>query len=237
MSAPLTPLPPHLPIAPLAAIGVRAFVTTRDAGNFGLPETGDDPAATARWQSLQQALESQGVPGLVWARQVHGTRVLLHSGEWNGWLRVDGADAHLLVNRGAAAVTVADCVPVFVAHPSGTVAVVHAGWRGTAGGILAETIRAFAAQGLSADELVVHLGPSICGRCYEVGVDVYEQLTGWPTRRPRQVDLRALLGDQAKQFGVTRLSASAECTRCDNDQLFSHRAGDAGRQIAVVITP
>jgi copper oxidase (laccase) domain-containing protein len=91
-----------------------------------------------------------------------------------------------------------------------------------------------AAHGFPVDELVVHLGPSICGRCYEVGVDVYEQLTGWPTRRARNVDLRALLAEQAAQFGVARWSASGECTRCDNDLLFSHRAGDAGRQIAVI---
>jgi copper oxidase (laccase) domain-containing protein len=90
-----------------------------------------------------------------------------------------------------------------------------------AGGILPEAIRAFAALGLPADELVVHLGPSICGRCYEVGPEVYEKLTGWPTRAPRHVDLRALLAEQAKEHGVTRWSASAECTRCDNDRLYS----------------
>ena len=83
----------------------------------------------------------------------------------------------------------------------------------------------------------MHLGPSICGRCYEVGTDVYEKLTGWPTRRPRNVDLRALLAEQAKAHGVTRWTASAECTRCDNDLLFSHRAGDAGRQVAVIVAP
>jgi len=239
MGARLTeaPLPSHLPIPSLAAIGVHAFVTTRAAGTFGLPEQGEDPEATARWQALQVALVPRGAPRLASARQVHGTKVLVHAGAWDGWVRVDGADGHVLTAGGAAAVTIADCVPVFVAHPSGVVAVVHAGWRGVAGGILAETIRVFAARGLSVAELVVHLGPSICGRCYEVGESVYEQLTGWPTTRPRQVDLRALLAEQAKQAGVTRWTASGECTRCDNDVLFSHRAGDAGRQVAVIVAP
>ena len=131
--------------------------------------------------------------------------------------------------------TIADCVPVLIGHPSGVVAAVHAGWRGVAGGILAEAIRALEALGLVPRDLVVHLGPSICGRCYEVGPDVYEKLTGWETRHPRHVDLRALLAEQAKEAGVVRWSASGECTRCDNDRLFSHRAGDAGRQIAVII--
>ncbi|MCE9600765.1 MAG: polyphenol oxidase family protein [Gemmatimonadetes bacterium] len=231
------PLPAHLAIPSLAAIGVHAFVTTRAAGSFGLPEQGEDAAATARWHALQQALVPAGAPRLASARQVHGTRVLVHAGAWEGWVRVDGADGHLLTEGGAAAVTIADCVPVFVAHPSGVVAVVHAGWRGVAGGILPETFRAFAARGLPGDELVVHLGPSICGRCYEVGETVYEQLTGWSTTRPRNVDLRALLAEQSKQFGVTRWTASGECTKCDNDLLFSHRAGDAGRQVAVIVAP
>jgi len=230
-----TALPPHLGIAPLQAIGIQAFVTTREAGSYGFPEAGDDPMTTARWHALQRALAEQGAPRLASARQVHGTRVLVHRDQWEGWVRVDGADAHLLAAGGAAAVTIADCVPVLVAHPSGAVAAVHAGWRGVAGGILGETIRTFGTLGIPSDELHVHLGPSICGRCYEVGPDVYEKLTGWPTRQARHVDLRALLAEQAKELGVTRWSASAECTRCDNDRLFSHRAGDAGRQVAVII--
>ncbi len=232
-----SPLPPHLPIPELASVGVDAFVTTRAAGSFGFPEQGDDPVARERWHALQRALEMRGAPRLASARQVHGTRVLVHRDQWEGWVRVDGADGHLLTGCGAAAVTIADCVPVFIAHPSGVVAMVHAGWRGVAGGILSETIRSFAAHGLAAEDLVVHLGPAICGRCYEVGVDVYERLTGWPTKRARNVDLRALLAEQAKQLGVTRWSASGECTKCDNDLLFSHRAGDLGRQIAVIVAP
>lgn len=228
------PLPPRLGIPALEKAGFIAFVTTRAGGSFGLPEEGEDEAATGRWQSLHRSLLAHGAPRLASARQVHGTRVLVHGASWEGWLRVDGADGHLLTAGGAAAITIADCVPVFIAHESGAVAVVHAGWRGVAGGILAETLRAFAALGLPADELLVHFGPAICGRCYEVGVEVYERLTGWPTRRPRHVDLRALLAEQATQFGVRRWSASGECTKCDNDLLFSHRAGDAGRQVACI---
>jgi copper oxidase (laccase) domain-containing protein len=70
-----------------------------------------------------------------------------------------------------------------------------------------------------------------------VGSDVYEQLTGWETVRPRQVDLRALLMEQARELGIAQVSASPHCTVEDNDRFFSHRAGDAGRQIAVIIAP
>jgi hypothetical protein len=229
-------LPARLDVPAFERLGVHAFVTTRAAGDFGIPPDDASAAAPAmaRWQDLQRTLHRLGAPRLASARQVHGTRVLVHQESWEGWLRVDGADGHVVLGAGAAAITIADCVPVFVAHPSGAVGIVHAGWRGTAEGILAQGLRLFAANGCPVDELVVHLGPSICGRCYEVGVDVYERLTGWPTKRPRNVDLRALLAEQAAQFGVARWSASGECTRCDNDKLFSHRAGDSGRQIACI---
>jgi YfiH family protein len=134
-------------------------------------------------------------------------------------------------------VTVADCVPVFIAHPSGAVALIHAGWRGTAARIVEKGIRRLVELGLDATDLKVHLGPAICGRCYQVGPDVFEQLTGWHTIRTRNVDLRALLAEQARESGVRQLSASAHCTKCDNDRFFSHRAGDAERQVAVIVAP
>lgn len=230
-------LPPHVEIAALAAIGVRAFITTREAGSYGIPEHGEDTAATERWHDLQRALVPFGAPRLASSKQVHGARVLQHAAGWEGWLRVENADGHVMTEQGAAAISIADCVPVLIAHPGGTVAAVHAGWRGVAGGILAEAIRLFATRGLPADELVVHFGPSICGRCYEVGADVYGQLTGWTTARARHVDLRALLAEQAKQSGVTQWSASGACTRCDNGIYYSHRAGDAGRQVACIVAP
>lgn len=236
-------LPARLDLNVFERFGVKAFITTRAAGDLGIPPDAptDAPADAAprspaldRWHALQRALAALGAARLASAKQVHGTRVLLHQGSFEGWLRVDGADGHIVVGAGAAAVTVADCVPVFIAHPEGAVGIVHAGWRGTADGILAQGLRLFAANGFPVDELHLHLGPAICGRCYEVGVDVYERLTGWPTQRPRQVDLRALLAEQASQFGVARWSASGECTRCDNDQFYSHRAGDPERQVAVI---
>lgn len=225
-------LPARLDIRPLERFGARAFITTRAAGDFNL--LGEVPGARERWHSLQQALAARGAPRLASSVQVHGTRVLVHDKPFDGWIRVEGADGHIVIGAGAAAVTIADCVPVFIAHPSGAIGMVHAGWRGVAGGILPEALRLLSKCGFPVDECVVHLGPSICGRCYEVGVDVYEQLTGWETKRARNVDLRALLGEQAAQLGVASWTASGECTKCDNGVLFSHRAGDGERQIACI---
>jgi YfiH family protein len=230
-------IPRRQPVEEFRAIGIEAFTTTRADGDYGLGE-GDPPApALARWAALQASL-APAAPRLASARQVHGTRVLEHGAGWDGWRRFDGADGHLSLGGGLAlAVTIADCVPVFLAHPgSGAVGLLHAGWRGTAGRIVPKALAVLARSGFAATDIQVHLGPAICGRCYEVGPDVFEQLTGWSTIRNRHVDLRALLAEQAKEAGVTRVSASPYCTRCDNDRFYSHRSGDAGRQVAVVLS-
>ncbi|MEA3245494.1 MAG: polyphenol oxidase family protein [Gemmatimonadota bacterium] len=215
------------------ALGIVAFTTTRQAGDFALPPGEVGIVRAASWVALHRSLEP-AVPGLVSAVQVHGTAIAEHTAPWQAVHRMQGFDAQLVRTPGAAAVTVADCVPVFVAHPDGTVAIAHAGWRGTAARILPALIERITAAGRRAADLHVHLGPAICGRCYEVGPEVYRQLTGWDTIRHRHVDLRALLGEQARESGVGRLSATLSCTRCDNDRFFSHRAGDPGRQVAVI---
>ena len=223
-------------VAEFESIGITAFTTTRVHGDFSLSQPGVAESNTERWRALQRSLEP-GSSGLVSALQVHGVRIAEHTEAWTGWVRIEGIDAHLVHARGsAAAVTIADCVPVFIAHRSGVVALVHAGWRGTAARLVEHVVLRVAASGLASEELHMHLGPSICGRCYEVGPDVYEQLTGWQTTRHRHVDLRALLAEQARTVGVRHLSASAYCTRCDNDRFYSHRAGNAGRQVAVIVS-
>lgn len=225
-------IPAREPVAELARIGITAFTTTRAYGDFSLAEPAHVLANSPRWHDLQRSL-GPGPAGLVSALQVHGEEVATHRDTWEGWRRIEGVDAHIVTApRGAAAVTIADCIPVFVAHQSGVVAIVHAGWRGTAARLLQRVISELPAP---SSELVIHLGPGICGRCYEVGPDVYERLTGWQTIRNRHVDLRALLAEQAKQAGVVDVSASPWCTKCDGDRFFSHRAGDAGRQIAVIV--
>ena len=215
--------------------GIRAFTTTKQIGSFGL--RGDEPShvVTERWSQLREELRSGG-PRLATANQVHGDRVLVHHDCWSGWLRADDADGHVASARGTAlAVTVADCVPVFVAHPSGAISLLHSGWKGTAARIVQHGIRALSERGFAPAELYVHTGPSICGKCYEVSVDVYEQLTGSNPGKPTPVDLLAIIADHARAMGVRHISTSASCTRCNNDRFYSHRAGDAGRQLGVMI--
>ena len=217
-------------------LGVLAFTTGRHTGSFGTAT--DEPVrdVMARWSNLRQVIGGSEAR-LATATQVHGDRILEHDGGWRGWLRGPDADGHLAAARGTAmAVTVADCVPVFLAHASGAAAALHSGWRGTAAGITARALDRFVTRGMPASEVRLHCGPAICGRCYEVSPDVYRQLTGRTVAVPTTVDLRALIADAARAAGARAISISSLCTRCDNDRFYSHRAGDAGRQLGVILS-
>jgi YfiH family protein len=234
MSTTLDMLPKE-DVPDFASFGIRAFTTTRDAGTFSL--SGADPTGEvmSRWTGLQEAL-SPYARRLVIGRQVHGSLVLTHRGGWEGLLRTGEADGHLAAERGIAlAVSIADCVPIFISHPSGFVSVLHSGWRGTVARIVDSGLKAYARLGLPPDELKMHLGPAICGRCYEVSADVRSQLTGEEANRAGNVDIRSLIAEHARESGVLDITVSADCTKCDNDRFFSHRAGDTGRQLAVIV--
>ena len=223
------------PVPGFEELGIRAFTTTRARATFGT--AGDEPVRDVmdRWAALRRELAPSG-GRLATASQVHGARVVVHADGWQGWLRVDAADGHIAPRRGTAlAVTVADCVPVFIGHPGGATALLHSGWRGTVAGIVTHGITALGLHGAPAPELRIHLGPSICGRCYEVSPDVYGQLTGRSVERPTTVDLRSIIADHARACGVRQIAIDPACTRCDNHRFFSHRAGDPGRQLGVII--
>lgn len=149
---------------------------------------------------------------------------------------VAACDGHATAERGVLlAVTTADCVPVFVVDPGHrAVALLHAGWRGAAAGVLEEGLGAMgAAFGAEPAGLHLHLGPAICGRCYEVGPEVHEALDRPVPERPTPIDLRAVLAERATAAGVApeRISVSEHCTLCTGSGLFSHRGGDAFRQV------
>jgi YfiH family protein len=211
------------------------WTTTRDAGSFGLASSAPVDECMSRWSGLLDALGALGVHRLASASQVHGSDVVQHDGMWRGWLRQRGVDGHITSTPGTAlAVTVADCTPVFLAHPRGVVAALHAGWRGTASGILDVGLDAMSALGCAPAECHVHLGPSICGKCYEVGPEVFEAIHGVRPPGKGLLDVRSILAERALRRGVQRVTVSQFCTRCDQSRFFSHRGRDEGRQLGVI---
>jgi polyphenol oxidase len=140
------------------------------------------------------------------------------------------------------AVSVADCVPIFLVAPARpAVALLHGGWRGVAAGILERGLALLRdSAGAVADDVHVHFGPAICGACYEVGADTAGALglddTGDAAAGRLHVDLRAALAHRARNAGVPaeRISVSTHCTRCGTSPFYSHRAGCAERQVAIL---
>lgn len=217
------------------APGVRAWTTGRSAGSYGLGSSEPVGEVMARWSRLQDELEAAGIERLASAHQTHEATVARHHPRWTGWLRMRGVDGHFTTVPGTAlCVTIADCTPVFVAHSGGAVAALHAGWRGTAARILEVGLDLFETNGFPPSECAVHLGPSICAQCYEVGPEVLTAIHGRPIAAKGQLDVRAVLVAQAEARGVRDLTVSSYCTRCDRDRFFSHRGGDEGRQLGII---
>src|SRR5260370_32207055 len=169
--------------------GVVAGITTRGR-DFSLGLWSEESVAhvMTRWRAVRGALRAR-VPGLVLADQVHGPSVAWHAGLAEGWLIGDGHDGHATDARGLLlTVTVADCIPLYLTVPGRPlVALLHAGWRGTAGGILARGVELLVRHAaVRPADIIMHCGVGICGACYEVGSDVLDQLGPTPaaTRPP-----------------------------------------------------
>lgn len=206
---------------------------SHDMALFGASPSGE---VQARWARLA---ESVGFPRVVHAHQVHGARVAVHEVVAAGRWVVEAFDGHATRVPGTLlTVATADCVPVSVVDPGNrAVALLHAGWRGTVAGVL-EAGLSVLASALSGRVAAchVHLGPAICGDCYEVGPEVHQAL-GLPVpSEPTPVDLRRELARRAAAAGVPvqHLTVSSLCTRCGEAGLYSHRGGDRGRQVALL---
>ena len=186
-------------------------------------------------QVRELALE-QGFSRVRRLRQVHGRRVV--STEDDHWSEGNVPEADGMVGSGPGVlglITVADCVPVFLLERgSGAWGLVHAGWRGVEAGVLVESLKALEAlKGSSPESVELYLGPSICGKCYEIGPEVAQRLIRAisaegvrPAGEKYYADLRRLLSIQAEASGVKagNIFTSAYCTRCHNSLFYSWRA-------------
>jgi len=237
---------PRLELADWAArYGLVAGVTTRGVGAapFSLGLWSDEPVGHvfSRWRAFRATFAPR-FPTLVLSHQVHGNVVQWHENLPEGWLVLDGFDGHATADRGTLlTVTVADCIPVYLAVPQkGAVALLHAGWRGAAAGVLERGVellkwRAFAKGG----DIVMHCGVGICGTCYEVGSEVATGFGLAASATPVPLDLRAILARQARGLGIVEVSVSPWCSAHDRDRFFSHRAsgGRDGRMVAYLGRP
>jgi purine-nucleoside/S-methyl-5'-thioadenosine phosphorylase / adenosine deaminase len=221
--------------------GARAAFTTRHGGvsrgpfrslNLGRL-TDDDPAAVAA--NRERVRRSVGAP-LAMIRQVHGAEVRVVAAPPEIGEPLDEVDGQATASRGVAPIVlVADCLPIALAG-TGAAAILHAGWRGLAGGIVEEGVRAVRELG-AGGPLEAVIGPGAGGCCYEVGEEVHEQFASYgpEARNGRNLDLKAVACRQLQRAGVERVTDAGICTICVQD-FFSHRRdhGVTGRQAGVV---
>jgi YfiH family protein len=160
-------------------------------------------------------------------------------------MKVVVADAVVTENRGILlGVQVADCVPVLIYDSEKKVAgAVHAGWRGTAHGILKKTLKAMENQFRCMPENIhIAFGPSIQQCCYSVDRDVKDAIPETEDIKDccrskngkYFIDLTSINYHHAIVSGVVdkNIWCSGECTCCNPDRYYSYRysKGSTGRQ-------
>jgi polyphenol oxidase len=172
--------------------GVVVGVTTRHGGVSHPPydtlnlsfSVGDRPEDVAA--NRARAAEAFGVAlgTFVFARQVHGTSVAYVGADdaGRGTRGPDGAvaDTDVLVTTASdvtLALLMADCVTVALVDPAAHVlAAAHAGWRGTASGVIAAAVRAMAGYGARPERVRAYVAPAVAPERYQVGPEVVNAL-------------------------------------------------------------
>ena len=172
-------------------------------------------------EAAKTLLEEIRVGSAVHSHQVHGSGVHLHEGVEEGLRIAPPGDGHVTRQVGLMlTVTTADCVPVFMVDGrTRAIGLLHAGWRGAAAGILEAGLGGLIdALDSKPGDLHVHLGPAICGQCYEVGPEVFSALD---VEIGERLDLRRVLASRAESMGVpgsqvttSALSASPDSISC-----------------------
>ncbi|HEV2237023.1 MAG TPA: peptidoglycan editing factor PgeF [Ktedonobacterales bacterium] len=241
--------------------GLAHGVFTRRGGVSAAPydglnasaSTGDQPAAVQ--QNKARIAAALGLP-LTGARCVHAATVIEVRPEgaddaWRARLRFREADAMMTDVPGFALFwSFGDCAPIVLYDPAHrAIALVHAGWRGTARAIARQAVRAMRARyGTRPGDLLAGVGPAIGSCCYEVSAAVRDQFRAMPEAweaaafaerangdgAPRlYLDVRESNERQLLAAGLApeHVETSGFCTGCRTDLFFSHRMerGGTGR--------
>ncbi|HWS46408.1 MAG TPA: polyphenol oxidase family protein [Acidimicrobiia bacterium] len=232
-----------IPAAPLleAHLGaVHVWCSGRDAGNVG-DHVGDDRATVER--NRRGVARAAGLPdpaAWMWLRQVHGARVHVAAGPAPPGNPPE-ADAAVTAVRGLPlAVVTADCAPLVLASDD-AVAVVHAGHRGLAAGVVEAAVAHVRATGRS--EVRAFLGPCIRAARYEFAPGDLEPFVArfgpsvasrTDSGRPA-LDIPAAIGIVLERLDVTALDDCRVCTASSPAYFSYRRDGRTGRQATVAM--
>lgn len=204
--------------------------------NLGLHVGDDDAKVHENRRLVSQALG--GAP-IVWMNQVHGHDVVEVDGGALG--AAPTADAMVSREPGLAlGVMVADCVPVLLEDAeAGVVGVAHAGRPGMLAGVVPAVVEAM--RDLGAAQVRATLGPSVCGRCYEVPQGMYDEARA---KHPASaaitwsgtyaIDVASGVASQLRDLDVP-FDWVGGCT-VEDEHLYSYRRdGRTGRFAGVIV--
>jgi YfiH family protein len=163
----------------------------------------------------------------VWINQTHSSTCI----DASSIKTIVEADASYSLKSGVVcAIMTADCLPIFLSKKDGTmVGIAHAGWRGLVSGIIENLVRSFNSDG---DNLVVHLGPAISKKCFEVGEEVKSLYLSKNSNFERSFILKNNknyldLYDAARvileSFQINSISGGDRCTFQESNNFFSYR--------------
>lgn len=179
---------------------------------------------------------------LAWSKQVHEDKTCVVTAPGG----TEGFDALVTNVPGILlAVSMADCTPILIYDlKNNAIGAVHAGWPGTAAGIVGKTLRRMAEQfGTQGADCFAYIGTCIDECSFEVGEEVAVKFDAGfkrfdPEKRKFFVDLKKANTAQLLAFGVpaTQIEISSYSTVLNNDDYFSHRKekGSTGRMMAVI---
>ncbi|RYF75222.1 MAG: peptidoglycan editing factor PgeF [Cytophagaceae bacterium] len=209
--------------------------------NLGI-NTDDEPAHVAENRRLWLANWQLDESNLASSYQVHGTAVQVATKAG----RTTGYDALITNVPGLmVGVTIADCTPILVYDTRNrSVAAIHAGWRGTVGGIVAKTLQTMQEiYGTQPANCLAYVGTCIDACSFEVGNEVAAQFASNRTSIDADtgkalVDLKQANADQLRDFGLpdAQIELSRYSTVLNNADYFSHRLerGLTGRMLAII---
>lgn len=246
-----------------AAGGVAHGFSTRSGGvSTGIYESmnlgsnrGDEPEHVRENYRRFFAVIGGDVESMALSNQVHGdvVRVVTAADRKADLYAEEPYEADGLVTDipGLALVIFgADCLPILFYDPvRRVIAAAHAGWRGTASGIVERAVEKLLFYGCRPEDILAAVGPGISGCCFETREDVPNAMTAalgvaaTPFIKPVEngkfhVDLKGLNVLRLERAGLLseHISVSRECTACQPEKYWSHRVtnGKRGSQAAVI---
>ena len=227
---------------------IKSYTSTRLGGfsrapydSFNLANHVGDELFNVRQnrQLLKSQLHIPSDP--CWLNQVHSTKVIQIEQPLREAVEADASFTRKLSI--VCAVLTADCLPLLVCDKKGTtIASIHAGWRGLAGGVIDKTI---AALDLPSSQLLVWLGPAISQSCFEVGNEVKEKFDRLDYNTDKAfcqkadgkwlLDIYQIARANLNDLGIENIYGGDQCTFRQGDKFFSYRRdGITGRMASII---